>query len=101
MTKISLWQEASINPSKQAQLGFVAGLVVNSKCHSFERILFHATRGNMYFKRSTQADFVADPASGEQVMLLYASGMVCSRQITLFLLISQNDLICDSNGLNQ
>ncbi|XP_073389770.1 V-type proton ATPase subunit a3 isoform X4 [Physcomitrium patens] len=88
--------EASINPSKQAQLGFVAGLVVNSKCHSFERILFHATRGNMYFKRSTQADFVADPASGEQVekvvFIVFFAGERARLKITK---------ICETFGVNR
>jgi len=66
-------QEASTNSPNQSRLGFVTGVVVKTKCASFERILFRATRGNMYLKQSPWADFVADPASGDQVMFQYIS----------------------------
>jgi hypothetical protein len=32
------------------QLGFVTGLVLTEKAASFERVLFRATRGNMFLK---------------------------------------------------
>ncbi|KDO84722.1 hypothetical protein CISIN_1g038653mg [Citrus sinensis] len=37
------------------------------KDNGFERILFHATRGNVFLKQSVVEDPVADPVSGEKV----------------------------------
>lgn len=50
------------------RLGFVAGLIPQEKMPGFERLLFRATRGNM-FLRTTPVGSVKDPASGEQVGL--------------------------------
>ncbi|KAF3325221.1 V-type proton ATPase subunit a2 [Carex littledalei] len=38
-------------PSKQVKVGFVSGLVPKEKAMTFEWILFHATRGNMFFRQ--------------------------------------------------
>ncbi|KAG0578798.1 hypothetical protein KC19_4G050300 [Ceratodon purpureus] len=88
--------EASTDPSKQTRLGFIAGLVVKSKCASFERILFRATRGNMYLKQSPFADFVADPASGDQiekvVFVVFFSGERARLKVTK---------ICEAFGVNR
>eukprot|EP00878_Enallax_costatus_P010440 GHUV01010898.1.p1 GENE.GHUV01010898.1~~GHUV01010898.1.p1 ORF type:complete len:788 (+),score=229.98 GHUV01010898.1:234-2597(+) len=48
------------------RLGFVAGLIPQEKLNGFERLLFRATRGNM-FLRQTPVGSVKDPATGEQV----------------------------------
>lgn len=58
-----------IDPSKQTRLGFITGVVAKSKFIPFERIIFRATRGNMYLKQSAIADPVVDPATGEKVLL--------------------------------
>ena len=50
---------------KSARLGFVAGLVPEDKLNPFERLLFRATRGNM-FLRSASVGAVVDPATGER-----------------------------------
>ena len=55
------------DPSKQVKLGFVSGLVPREKSLAFERILFRATRGNVFLKQSVVEDPVTDPASGEKV----------------------------------
>lgn len=55
------------DPSKQVKLGFVSGLVPREKSMAFERILFRATRGNVFLKQSVVEDSVTDPVSGEKV----------------------------------
>lgn len=55
------------DPSKQVKLGFVSGLVPREKSLAFERILFRATRGNVFLKQSVLEGSVTDPASGEKV----------------------------------
>lgn len=62
-----LEQEMQTEPSKQARLGFITGLVAKSKAAAFERILFRATRGNLFFKRAPIEEPVLDPATNEKV----------------------------------
>ncbi|KAG1677026.1 hypothetical protein FOA52_001195 [Chlamydomonas sp. UWO 241] len=50
---------------KMARLGFVAGLIQQEKLSAFERLLFRATRGNVFVK-SSDVGKVRDPSSGEQ-----------------------------------
>ena len=51
--------------SKTVRLGFVAGVIQQEKLIAFERLLFRATRGNMFLK-STAVGSVLDPTSGEK-----------------------------------
>ncbi|CAM6126766.1 unnamed protein product [Calypogeia fissa] len=62
-----LEQEMQTEPSKQVRLGYIAGVVPKAKAVAFERILFRATRGNMFLKQAPIDEPVVDPASGEQV----------------------------------
>ncbi|KAG6553279.1 hypothetical protein Mapa_005013 [Marchantia paleacea] len=62
-----LEQEMQTEPSKQVRLGYVSGVVPKSKALPFERILFRATRGNMFLKQAPIEEPVIDPASGEKV----------------------------------
>lgn len=55
------------DPSKQVKLGSVGGLITREKSMAFERILFRATRGNVFLKQSVVEDPVTDPVSGEKV----------------------------------
>ena len=55
------------DPSKQVKLGFVCGLVTREKSMAFERIMFRATRGNVFLKQAVVDDPVIDPVSGEKV----------------------------------
>ena len=57
----------STDPSKQLKLGFLAGLVSREKSMAFERILFRATRGNVFLKQTVIEDSIIDPVSGEKV----------------------------------
>lgn len=59
------------NPSKQVRLGCIAGMLAKSKCMPFERILFRATRGNMFLKQASLADLVVDPITGEKVLVSF------------------------------
>ncbi|XP_059636860.1 V-type proton ATPase subunit a3-like [Cornus florida] len=60
-------QEMSTDMSKQVKLGFVSGLVPREKSMAFERILFRATRGNVFLKQAVVEDSVVDPMLGEKV----------------------------------
>ena len=60
----------SIDPSKQVKLGFLTGLVPREKSMAFERILFRATRGNIFLKQAVVEDPVVDPVSGEKVIYI-------------------------------
>ena len=50
---------------KSVRLGFVAGVISQEKLTPFERLLFRATRGNMFLK-SSPVGAVADPSTGEK-----------------------------------
>lgn len=52
---------------KQVKLGFLTGLVPKGKSMAFERILFRATRGNVFLKQAAVEVPVTDPVSGEKV----------------------------------
>ena len=47
------------------RLGFVAGMVAQEKLTPFERLLFRATRGNMFLK-SSPVGSVLDPTTSEK-----------------------------------
>lgn len=55
------------DPTKQVRLGYISGLVARHKSMAFERILFRATRGNVFLKQAVVDDPVMDPISGEKV----------------------------------
>ena len=48
------------------RLGFITGVILTNKVISFERILFRATRGNMFLKQSQILGTVVDPTTGEK-----------------------------------
>lgn len=48
------------------RLGFVAGTIATDKLFAFERLLFRATRGNMFLK-AVPVGSVSDPATAEKV----------------------------------
>lgn len=48
------------------RLGFVAGTIPEDKLNAFERLLFRATRGNMFLKWSS-VGAVVDPTTTEKV----------------------------------
>ncbi|OAY37264.1 V-type proton ATPase subunit a3 [Manihot esculenta] len=60
-------QEISTDSSKQVKLGFLSGLVPKEKSLAFERIIFRATRGNVYIRQAAIQEPVIDPVSGEKI----------------------------------
>lgn len=58
------------DPSKQVKLGFITGLVPREKSMAFERILFRATRGNVFLRQAVLEEPVTDPVSGEKVFFI-------------------------------
>ncbi|MCO5586967.1 hypothetical protein L7F22_040912 [Adiantum nelumboides] len=91
-----LEQEMLQEPSKQARLGFIAGLVAKSKASAFERILFRATRGNVLLKQAPVEEPVLDPATGDKmekiVFLVFFSGERAKLKIMK---------ICEAFGANK
>lgn len=83
-------------PTKQGRLGFITGVVPKAKALSFERILFRATRGNMFFRQASVEDPVIDPTSGEKVekivFIVFFSGDRARTKITK---------ICEAFGANR
>ncbi|CAL1355742.1 unnamed protein product [Linum trigynum] len=91
-----LEQEMTTDPSKHVKLGFVSGLVPRDKAMAFERILFRATRGNVFLKQSVVENPVIDPGSGEQVeknvFIVFYSGERAKTKILK---------ICEAYGANR
>ncbi|KAF4369594.1 hypothetical protein G4B88_021399 [Cannabis sativa] len=95
-TPLLLDQEISTDPSKQVKLGYLTGLVPREKSMAFERILFRATRGNVFLKQATLENPVTDPISGEKVeknvFLVFYSGEKAKNKILK---------ICEAFGANR
>ncbi|KAI3959112.1 hypothetical protein MKX01_023788 [Papaver californicum] len=91
-----LEQEMSSDHAKQVKLGFVSGLIPRDKLMAFERILFRATRGNVFIKQTMIEDPVTDPVSGEKVeknvFVVFYSGERAKAKIMK---------ICDAFGANR
>ena len=58
--------QSALDP-KAVRLGFITATVGTHKTSSFERVLFRATRGNMFLKQSVIEGKVTDPKTGERV----------------------------------
>lgn len=85
-----------MDPSKQIKLGSVSGVIQRKKAMAFERILFRATRGNVFLKQAVVEQPVVDPISGEKVeknvfVLFYSGERVKSKILK----------ICDAFGANR
>ncbi|XP_014493981.1 V-type proton ATPase subunit a3 [Vigna radiata var. radiata] len=89
-------QELLGDSSKQVKLGFLAGLVPREKSMVFERILFRATRGNVFLRQATVEDPVTDPVSGEKteknVFVIFYAGEKAKAKILK---------ICEAFGANR
>ncbi|KAL3530621.1 hypothetical protein ACH5RR_009943 [Cinchona calisaya] len=60
-------QEMQPGPSIQSGVRFISGIICKSKILTFERMLFRATRGNMFFNQAAADDEIIDPSSNEMV----------------------------------
>ncbi|KAH9603744.1 hypothetical protein KSS87_021959 [Heliosperma pusillum] len=89
-------QEMMVDPSKQVRLGFISGLVPREKSLAFERILFRATRGNVFLRQAVLDFPVIDPASGQKVeknvFVIFYSGERAMNKIVK---------ICEAFGANR
>ncbi|KAK7264257.1 hypothetical protein RJT34_31863 [Clitoria ternatea] len=89
-------QELAGDSSKQVKLGFLAGLIPREKSMVFERILFRATRGNVFLRQATLEDPVTDPVSGEKteknVFVVFYAGEKAKAKILK---------ICEAFGANR
>ncbi|XP_011092832.1 V-type proton ATPase subunit a3 [Sesamum indicum] len=88
--------ETANDLSKHVKLGFIAGLVTREKSMAFERILFRATRGNVFLKQAVVDEPVIDPVSGEKVeknvFVVFFSGERAKNKILK---------ICEAFGANR
>ncbi|XP_065053830.1 V-type proton ATPase 116 kDa subunit a 1-like isoform X2 [Rhopilema esculentum] len=50
-----------------AQLGFVAGVIARERVPAFERLLWRACRGNVFFKQAEIEEALEDPGTGDEV----------------------------------
>ncbi|KAL4559400.1 hypothetical protein LXL04_031538 [Taraxacum kok-saghyz] len=91
-----LEQEMTTDISKQVKLGFVSGLVPRDKSVAFERILFRATRGNVFLKQDVVQQAVCDPVLGDKVeknvFVVFYSGERAKNKVLK---------ICDAFGANR
>ncbi|KAL6967357.1 V-type proton ATPase subunit a1 [Sarracenia purpurea var. burkii] len=62
-----LEQEMRSVPSNQSGLRFISGIISKSTVLRFERMLFRATRGNMFFNQAPTDERILDPVSSEMV----------------------------------
>lgn len=89
-------QEMTSDQTKQVKLGFLTGLVPKEKTMAFERILFRATRGNVFLKQAAVDEPVIDPVSGEKadknVFAVFFSGERAKNKILK---------ICEAFGANR
>ncbi|XP_043702553.1 V-type proton ATPase subunit a1-like isoform X1 [Telopea speciosissima] len=90
-----LEQEMQPGPSNQAGLRFISGIICKSKILRFERMLFRATRGNMFFNQAPAEEYVMDPVLAEKVeksvFVVFFSGEQARTKILK---------ICDAFGAN-
>ncbi len=93
-----LHPSAGITLSGEAQkrLGYIAGVLERSKLGAFERVVFRATRGNMYLKHADISQRVRDPLSGDlvykSVFIIFFSGQRSLDRLTK---------LCDTFGANR
>jgi len=77
------------------QLGFVAGVINRDKLSSFERVLWRATRGNLFMKNVELPGFVIDPQTTleeeKNVVVIFFQGAQSEQKIRK---------ICDSRGVH-
>jgi len=77
------------------KLGFVTGVVEREKMLSFERVLWRATRGNLFMRTAAIEERIEDPKSGElmdkQVFIIFFQGERAEFKIKK---------ICESFGAN-
>ncbi|KAK9127249.1 hypothetical protein Syun_016046 [Stephania yunnanensis] len=79
-----LEQDMQPGPSNQSGLRFISGIICQSKISRFERMLFRATRGNMFFNQAPADEYVMDPVSTEMCRGLPCGGIDKSDSCSLY-----------------
>ena len=86
----------SLTGESPTRLGYVAGVIARAKLANFERVVFRATRGNMYLRHAEVSQRVRDPHTGElvykSVFIIFFSGQRSMDKVMH---------ICDSYGANR
>jgi len=59
--------EGGAGGAKAVRLGFITGVVPSERTEAFERVLFRATRGNMFLKQAPIEGKIEDPATGDKL----------------------------------
>jgi len=81
--------------SPSVKLGFVTGVIERTQFNVFERILFRATRGNLYLRYAEVNDLIVDPTTGKElhknVFIVFFQGDQLQTKIKK---------ICESFGCN-
>ncbi|KAJ6804670.1 V-type proton ATPase subunit a1 [Iris pallida] len=90
-----LEQEMQPESSNNAGLRFISGIICKSRALRFERMLFRATRGNMFFNQAPAEGHVVDPVSGEMVEKIVFVVFFSGQQAKIKIL-----KICDAFGAN-
>ncbi|PRQ36603.1 putative hydroxymethylglutaryl-CoA reductase, class I/II [Rosa chinensis] len=90
-----LEQDIKTGPLDQSGLNFVSEIICKSKALMFERMLFHATRGNLFFNQTPADEHIMDPLSSEMVeqivFFVFFSGLQAKAKILK---------ICEAFGTN-
>jgi V-type H+-transporting ATPase subunit a len=78
------------------RLGCVTGVIMSSDTRRFERMLWRATRGNVYIKSAPIKEAIKDPKTGDvqdkSVIAIFYSGERSLQKIIK---------LCDTNGVNK
>jgi len=53
--------------SKAVKFGYLTGVIPQEEFHSFERVLWRSTRGNLYMRHAVIEEKIKDPRTGEMV----------------------------------
>eukprot|EP01119_Soliformovum_irregulare_P000475 TRINITY_DN1032_c0_g1_i2.p1 TRINITY_DN1032_c0_g1~~TRINITY_DN1032_c0_g1_i2.p1 ORF type:complete len:833 (+),score=264.88 TRINITY_DN1032_c0_g1_i2:93-2591(+) len=93
--QLELSPAVQTHASRSVKLGFVTGVLARSKFITFERVLWRATRGNLFMKHSDIEEAIRDPHTGESVQktvfIIYFQGERAQQKIKK---------ICESFGAN-
>lgn len=88
-------EQAQSQSQQGVKLGFVAGVIVREKMQAFERLLWRATRGNLFVRHVELPEPVVDPQTGAEetknVVVIFFQGEQAEAKVKR---------ICDSRGVH-
>jgi|EP00900_Chrysochromulina_parva_P008483 V-type H+-transporting ATPase subunit a len=96
LNRLHLSAGLMLSGEAQQRLGYIAGVIERAKLGPFERVVFRATRGNMYLRHADISQRVRDPFSGDlvykSVFIIFFSGQRSLDRLTK---------LCDTFGANR